>query len=334
MTDKKRPPDPIADKVRDRIGAPGNTPGEDAAAKAALERLERRGRRPKRRVQSKLVTASCQYPCDHPPHTFQYVKTTKPQVYCPGHRVGWDIENDIGDVVGHHGGERLVRVARDSEGAVVSRRLVFESQRSDAEVNAELYAAEKAGSSGRLHHQRGDGPAEGDGLMPTTGGIVTGRNGKPRFDPTLWRTLKAEQQELQPSGAPLSLDMAMEEGGSTLTEALHEGYLDEPVPFVTEPMPRGLWPEARRRLQVAVADVLMKGTRARRTSKYLVMNMDPETRSRTEAEVRQVLAEAQSRGHILEDDPRVEEALLATLFRVLPVQSNEKPQQRRKERTR
>ena len=44
------------------------------------------------KTKGKLVRATCQFPPEHPgdgPHTFEYVKVTKPQVYCEPHRKGW-----------------------------------------------------------------------------------------------------------------------------------------------------------------------------------------------------------------------------------------------------
>lgn len=78
------------------------------------------------RTKGKLVRTTCQFPPEYPgdgPHTFEYVKVTKPQVYCEPHRKGW-----VDDDGRKHGDERRVRVIRDPDGKVIARKLIVEER--------------------------------------------------------------------------------------------------------------------------------------------------------------------------------------------------------------
>ena len=75
--------------------------------------------RGKRKLRRTLVTATCQFPFEE--HPFSYVKTTRPQVYCDAHRVGWIDEDGV-----RHGDQHRVRTIRDGDGNVIGRKLVFE----------------------------------------------------------------------------------------------------------------------------------------------------------------------------------------------------------------
>jgi len=302
------------------------------------------------RVQSRPVTAPCQYPCDCPPHTFEYVKTTKPQLYCERHRVGYDITDALGGVIGHHGGERLVRVIKDADGKVIGRRLVVEKQVLTYEfvggeavrgggptVNGELYRESKRlgirGFFERLYHWRQVERIEGDGLIATINTLVTGRNGKPRWDPTLWRELTTQEREVGTGGLSLTMGMGESEEGEPLTmlDIIDpEADLAEGAPPIAQAPYRGFvtpeWrgivegekvhiPGSQRRGLVAYLKALLRGDRDR------MQYIDPH--GELAAEARNILIEAQSRVALLQADPRAEEALLAALLRVSAVQNNE-----------
>jgi hypothetical protein len=144
ITKRKRAIDPRYVAVKRLALRPG-TEGERVAAEAALVRLEARsladaapGRpaakpkaQPKRKIKSRLVIATCQFPDDEGLHTFEYTRTTKPRVYCDRHRDGWLAEVVVDGVetgeFERHGGERNVRVIRDDgTGKVIGRALRFE----------------------------------------------------------------------------------------------------------------------------------------------------------------------------------------------------------------
>lgn len=214
-----------------------------------------KGRRSLKRV---LVTATCQFPregCDEPlcnrEHTFEYVKTTKPQVYCPAHRNGWTDARGT-----RHGDEHRVEVIRDGEGRVVARQIVFETFGTASVGGRPLtYGEAQSRATGTLrrdaarflqrlglpmlHGLREDpkGPLplkpghrvegrlldpfrwqvverqEAPGVSATTSRIAVRADGSPHFDPGLFRAMVHEGSEaLDPTGhTPQKLHEALGE---------------------------------------------------------------------------------------------------------------------------
>jgi hypothetical protein len=222
---------------------------------------------PKRRIARKQVTATCQFPFEHigdHPHTFTYPKTTRPQVYCPSHRVGWVDEDGQ-----KHGDQHRVRVIRDADNKVIGRRLIVEESLSDAEVINQLMKG---------------------------GAEVTGEG---RFDPKLYRAVKVVAEHTVQQ-RPLSLDSPMGDGDDVTLSDFVEPQPDEPAPGVLpDPDPhlildlRHLAPE-RDRFRAAIARFLTKGQGWQRVAPWLKerRRADPVRYARIEREVALAITEA------------------------------------------
>jgi hypothetical protein len=253
----------VIEAAKRHIDSPTANPNEADNARRAIERLtaETPG---SRRFKGVRVTATCQFPDECADHTFTYVKTTKPQVYCPAHFTGYTDENGK-----PHGGERNVRVVRDPDGKIIGRRLVMEVRSehntfigtdivpggrwsiigklrnagarwlqrlglplmglyADADAPGPLAPGERTSENMADPFQwRVDEVVESPGIVATTKTIVLDGQGRPRFDPKLVRALTVTEVEFQPKGSGSNI-------GGHIESAQGRGPLSLDFPLATE----------------------------------------------------------------------------------------------------
>lgn len=207
----------------------------------------------------------CQFPFEQ--HEYEDIVSTKPRVFCKAHVKGWTCEPQVECSLHHdqpskHGDTRRVEKASDG-----SYRLVREVALSDAEVNHWLYAKEQRLTPlqrlfSPLYHwkelkeERIDQP----GVSVRVHALVLGKNGRPRWDPGLFRRVKHLWNEtILPVGFSLDKVKYIDEDGFAVTmgDGLDEdgGILGNPPaepapplaelpsdksPLVTEGTRRGL----------------------------------------------------------------------------------------------